>query len=257
MYPAGEFVDFFGRDHAPLMREYDGSWWYPKDRGRAELLAHVLAAGRINLAEVRPAPSEWVMSPNAVMVRLGQQYRLEDLPIRHLDEAVAAELVFSLWIRRRDTHAFNRVYVEGVPVFFDHHIAFGAEEASVGVEGFFRDGAGGPGWVPSWRVEQIRNDRRPETLAMRDHNRATGLAIHAIDDPQALFEALARWTEEWQAIDLGHLETTVSRVGYRDDEVGMVCNLLRQSQVELAAMVGRMRRMLLGTHQAVSVAASG
>jgi hypothetical protein len=36
--------------------------------------------------------------------------------------------VFSLWIRRRDTHAENTDCVGDVPVFFDPGVAFDGEE---------------------------------------------------------------------------------------------------------------------------------
>jgi len=240
----GAFVDWFGRDHARFLRRFAGEWWYPKDDGRAELLAYSLAAGLVNAAEVRPAPPEWNGPKHSVIVRIAQQYEVSDLPIRNLDEAVAAELVFSLWIRRRDTHAFNRVYVDGIPVFFDHHIAFGVMEVENRTTGgFLRDGGDG-GYVPRWRVLPAGSEAPVVTGPMRSINRSWNHAIHAVSDVDGFLAAMGRWIDTVTSRDLSDLERRVGGAGFLDDETAPICRLLRRSQAELPVMAARVCRLL-------------
>ena len=50
------------------------------------------------------------------LIRLAQDCSIKDLPIKDLTRAIAGELVFSLWIRRRDAHFSNRALVDGFGV---------------------------------------------------------------------------------------------------------------------------------------------
>lgn len=252
MLRASEFEDWFGRDWADSLRVYDGAIWLPKPEGRAERLAYLLGAGEINLAEVRPAPPRWGLGPHAVMVRIAQQYELGDLPLKTLDDAVAAELVFSLWIRRRDTHAFNRVYVDGVPVFFDHHIAFGvAEPMNRSLRGFFRDGPDG-GYVSRWRITPIEDAGPIATMPVRRVNRAANCAIHPVVDPDGFTMRLEEWVDRIGGRDLSDLERVAAIAGYDGIELNQVCHLLRASQRALPAMVGRVCSTVRGPVLAAS-----
>jgi hypothetical protein len=239
MYRAHEFQDWFGRDLAASLRIHDGAIWYPKVEGRAERLAYLLGGDECNIAEVRPAPASWNLGRDAVIVRIAQQYELEDLAIKELDAAVAAELVFSMWIRRRDTHAFNRVYVDGVPVFFDHHIAFGmAEPMNRSPRWFFRDGPDG-GYVSRWRIVSTAEVASLATIPIRRLNKEANYAVHAIDDVEGFAGRLGEWGERIGALDLSDLEEVVEFAGYQGIEVAQICHLLRASQRALPAMVGR------------------
>jgi hypothetical protein len=123
------------------------------------------------------------------LVRLAQDYSVEELPLGDNDAAIAAELVFCLWVRRRDPHAWNRAYVRGVPVFFDQHVAF--DDRSL--EDFFETGdASHP---PHWRVCEFPHDYVPTTLAERDTYRTfdqqSGISIQRVHDIGAFEAAFA------------------------------------------------------------------
>ena len=239
MYRASEFQDWYGRDWADSLRIHDGAIWYPKVEGRAERLAYLLGGDEFNIAEVRPAPVVWNLGTNAVIVRIAQQYESDDLPIKALDEAVAAELVFSMWIRRRDTHAFNRVYVDGVPVFFDHHIAFGmVEPMNRSPRWFFRGGPDG-GYVSRWRVTSTDDSPAIHTLAIRHFNKETNHAVHPVDDVAGFPARLMEWSDRIGDRDLRGLEESVALAGYDGTEAAQISHLLRTSQRALPAMVGR------------------
>jgi hypothetical protein len=97
---------------------------------------------------------------NTYLVRLVQDYAISELPLQDFDVAIASEMAFSIWIHRRDAHAGNRAYVNGIPMFFDFNIAFGGE-----AEDFFRGGPGG-GYVKNWRLWQIKSDTASKDIAL-------------------------------------------------------------------------------------------
>ena len=90
---------------------------------------------------------------NTYLVRFGPDLDVNEIPIKDPDRALACELVFSTWIRRRDAHAFNRVYKFGVPIFYDFGTAFLGEPKIIDLNRFF-----GPprnsGWAGCWRITQ-------------------------------------------------------------------------------------------------------
>ena len=243
MIPFGaELVDWRGQNLSGHFREFDGCWWYPKQDGRAELLGYLLGANRLNVAEVRRAPAALELPREFVVTKAAQQYAMSDLPIQNVDEAVASELIFSLWIRRRDTHAWNRSYVDGVPVFFDHDAAFTTEPVSQTLEGFFRSGSD-QGYVPRWRVrladaDSIRHDRA------REVNRSTNHAVHLICDIERFQLELNRWRDRILAEDPSALRDKVVEAGFRGGQIAAVHELLQRSQSELPVMVERMREFI-------------
>ena len=79
---------------------------------------------------------------------------MNELPYQTLEDAVAAELVYSLWARRRDTHVDNRAYVDGIPIYFDHEICFLAEPHFVHATAFF-EALNDYGHAGFWRVKQV------------------------------------------------------------------------------------------------------
>ncbi len=240
---SGAFVDWFGRDHASLMRLVGDELWYPKANGPPEVLAYLLGRGELNIAEVRPAPPHWGMGPKAAAVRIAQQYTPGELPITDLDAAVASELVFSLWIRRRDTHAFNSVFVAGIPMFFDHHIAFAIEEPeNRDLSGFFKDRGPG-GSACRWRIVQVAEGIPLVTGAMRRINHETGYAIHGVRSPERFEAAVDEWVDRIASRDLSDVESVVLSAGYRRADVEWIAAQLRDSQDELPAVAWRLREL--------------
>jgi len=130
-----------------------------KDEEKRDLLAYLLGHQFANVAEVKLLDSsehsqiknlsnkgENSLVTNTFIIRLGGSYSTHELPCKTLEQAVANELIYSLWIRRRDTHANNRAYTDkGIPVFFDHQTAFLGEPKSDINTFFSRSGEGHAG----------------------------------------------------------------------------------------------------------------
>ncbi len=191
-----DLVNHDGRSIVPELVRWRERWWRQKrGEGWREILAHRLGGSWLNVAEaISPgevdggirwdgSPFDPSADPTSSLVRLIQDYRVEEFPEQDPDRATAGELVFSLWVRRRDAHAWNRAYVDGVPGFFDHHIAFGAEDANRSLDGFFREG-GDAGYVSRWRVQVLPEGERLTTAGER-HLGSGELAIHRVHDLKA------------------------------------------------------------------------
>jgi hypothetical protein len=221
--------------HVPDTVEVNGERWVVKPEGRRELLGYLLGAGLVNVAEVRLAPK--VPGPRMGLVRLAENYTLGDLPVQNLDEAVASELAFSLWIRRRDTHGFNRAYIDGVPLFFDHGSAF----EYAGLRQFLQSGPDN-GYVPSWRV--IRWDTDPTTLEVRMHNDATSEAIHPVADRGRFFDRLGAWVDRLRDLSARTIAEAVDGAGFGRARADEMIRFLVRSQRELPAALRRTRRLL-------------
>ena len=130
---ATELFDFDGNPIVGHTVESDDKCWYAKTAPHAimadrDLLGYILGAGTVNVAEIRrlenpavvtlPDGSRWVpQGAHELLVRLGEDYVPDELPLRDLDEAVAYELVFSLWIRRRDATLGTSGMSTGYPCF--------------------------------------------------------------------------------------------------------------------------------------------
>lgn len=177
------------RKYAPEVRGnvvFNGNkYWIVKNVGistgeeRIEFLAFNLGHKIANIAEVKLLSDEEMKQVRGLidedfsdkvsyLIRLGGSYTLDDLPIKELEEAVAMELIFSLWIMRRDTHARNREYVKNrIPIFFDHGTSFLREPTLLNIENFFQ--RSGEGHAGSWRVVE-KSDRSITTAQAREKN---------------------------------------------------------------------------------------
>lgn len=160
--------------------------------GEREMLGYMLGCNFANVAEVRrlsheehesvkilAQKGEDSSSNNTCLVRLGGSYTTEELPCKTLEEAVARELVYSIWIRRRDTHVDNRVYVDGIPIFFDHHISFFAEPKYAHSTAFFKV-ASDHGHPFYWRVKEITG--KMNTIKARGVQSSYEKAYHYVND---------------------------------------------------------------------------
>lgn len=153
------------------------------DIEKREFLGYLLGHKFSNVAEVKlldqeehrqvrtlAGKGEDSLPSNTFLVRLGGSYPIDDLPCQTVEKAVATELVYSTWIRRRDTHADNRVYVNGIPVFFDHHVAFLGEPEQANIATFFNPQPASYGHAGAWRIKE-RQDTMT-TLEARTGNKA-------------------------------------------------------------------------------------
>ena len=144
-----------------------------------KLFVHELARGRFNVAEVRGLTrgdvaalrsqdmlAAGASSDDTALVRLAQSYSVRELPQRDLDSAVAGELVFSLWVRRRDPDVWNRTYVDpGIPVFYDLTASLDDDPSLLDARAFLARNVYGHGG--SWRVA-ARDGTPLDTVALRD-----------------------------------------------------------------------------------------
>lgn len=215
----------------------DGERWAWKSRGRREALGYHLASGLLNVPEVRLQPQP--DGPPIALVRLAENYALADLPIGDLDEAVAAEMAFSLWIRRRDTHAYNRAYVDGIPMFFDHGSAFAVARD---LEHFLREGPD-TGFVPAWRVEAWAYE--PTTLGTRWLNGATGLAVHPVRDTERFLDAFETWVGRLVAYPGSKIDAALRAAGVRNRRLAALSRFLLRSQRELPEAARRVAPLLV------------
>jgi hypothetical protein len=236
---------------------FAGSLWYVKTlneirSARRELLAYLLGKELVNIAEVRAVNKTEIAlirrvvelpasaSPdNTVMVRLANCYSVNDFPLQELSAAAAGELVFSLWVRRRDAHLYNRAYVENVPIFFDHHVALGMESYSVNIEEFFR--TDNHSYAGNWHVQK-RIDNAPLRTAMfRETIRAyeDKWDMHYIDCPQRFIDA-ARQIAHTITSSHRNLPALIRQAGFRGWEVLKLYVFLKRTTKSLRKDVEHM-----------------
>lgn len=217
--------------------ERDGGWWLRKPAGRREYLGHLLTHGRLNVPEVRLDPVTDERGRSWAWVRIVDGST--PLPIGDLDEAAAAEMVFSLWIRRRDAHAHNRVYVAGIPAFFDHGSAF----RRIDLDTFFGEDLDA-GYPSRWRVEPTAGN--PDTESVRRRTVATGMAVHPIRDLDHFDVQLDRWVGMLAMATPEALSALVAAAGFTGPAVARLTRTLVRSRDELPEAVARLRTTVFG-----------
>lgn len=252
---ASDLTQVGGASIAQALVRWHGHNWYAKaahgDPWR-EVLAFRLGWRWLNVAEV-VYPDEvreafWIDgrefdprgSVGQVLVRIAQDYDPGELPVIDLDQAIAAELAFSVWIRRRDAHPWNRAYVSGVPIFFDHHIAFGAEAENFAISSFFRSGQDG-GYSGRWRVRALPPSETPTTEGERAFS-GLQLAIHRVRDLSAFDEHLSEAVERIrQTTELELLEAAdAARCGNSKD----IASFLIETQDSIDAALIHLRSVV-------------
>jgi hypothetical protein len=178
---AAELINWNG-DRLRLVLRNQEAWVIkrsPTERDlRRELLLCSLARDLVNAAEVIRVSFSDIhhllqmglvddrASPdNTLLIRLAQGYVAAELPLRDIDTATAGELVFSLWVRRRDAHSHNRAYTpDGLPVFFDLHASLDYEPWLRDCRTFFSRNV--RGYAGGWRVAEDK-ERPANTIAAR------------------------------------------------------------------------------------------
>jgi hypothetical protein len=122
-----ELVNFQGDSAVPYIVAWRNMLWFSNPRCVwQELLVWQIGKDWLNIAEpvagtavsdATTANGELAGPFTMPLVRLAQTYTVEELPVTDNDSAIAGELAFCLWVRRRDPHAWNRAYVTGIPIF--------------------------------------------------------------------------------------------------------------------------------------------
>lgn len=201
-----EFVDYWGQPVLNQLVRLDGTFWrWKRGDGWREILASKLGAGLVNIAQAVTSTGvgtvtlldgtqiDVASAPGSSLVRVIQCYEPAEFPDSDLELALAGELVFSAWVRRRDMHSWNRAYVDGVPGFFDHHAAFDAEPENDDLTAFFRAGDNA-GYAGNLRMGRLPDAHEPTTMSDRipEHR---PLAVIRVRDA-GKFEAGLDWTTD-------------------------------------------------------------
>ncbi len=259
-----EFFDYRAADHSHRVIRHRGRPYFVKagdipERGWRDRLAFLLAQGRFNVPEVlllsegeardlraaeaarRQAPGD----PDAVhrhLVRLCQSYHPLFLPIRQLSRAIAAELVFSIWINRRDAHNSNRVFRGGVPMFFDFGIAFDPD-GHEGEAHFFRPGPDA-GFVDNWRLVPVASSRAIDTVALRALERERALAIHPVDDPGRFWKHVDRYRAVVETYPSERIRSAAAASGFARSTARHLAEWLIARRADVAPRLDRVREIL-------------
>ncbi len=221
----------------------------------AEMLSYRLAKDWLNVAAIA-SPNDvddanWVDSGQAfdalafrdrVLVRVAQDYAEGDLLVKDHDEAMAGELVFSTWIRRRDAHPLNRAYVAGIPIFFDHHIAYGncGETINLPIETFFRYGVDA-GHAGRWRLGKLPDGELPTTIGERAASEGE-FAIHRICNESAFRRHVDLAVDRINR--LMNVEIRDHVAASRVDDPASIVNLLTTTRDSLEKAVKQLLRVL-------------
>ena len=218
-----EFVDYAGRDCAAYIVAQGKRRFFAKrlvsrlevgksvsawnlGRGRLNVPAMFAATGTLNEALDRRFGR--VDGAAWALVTLCQDYRPAHLPIRDLTKAIASELAFSAWINRRDAHNSNRVYLDGVPMFFDFDAAFAPD---AGDPRFLRAGPD-PGYTDNWRLLPIEAGHAVQTVTIRQRERDHPLlTLHPVHDVDRFHRQLRRQVAEIRNIPERHIVQCVNR----------------------------------------------
>jgi hypothetical protein len=155
-------------------------------------------------------------------------------------------LVFSLWIRRRDTHAGNKAYVEDVPVFFDHGAAFDGEQGYEDIDRFL-DPTEDAGHAGRWRLRQLDPGRVIDLSELREEHRETQFAIHYVHNLERTHSAMTEAVGWIDHLTEDQIRRTTDEALPSDDHAETVASLLVATQSTLAADLDRVRELLACT----------
>jgi hypothetical protein len=246
---AGELRSWQGLTH-PIVTAYGTTWVVkrqsPADR-RRELAVSRLGRGLVNVVETRGV-TRWghsrltrlglvdgaVPRDSLLLSRLASTYRSSELPARTADAAIGGELCFSLWMRRRDPHVWNRAYTpSGLPVFFDLHASLDFEPTLRNLEEFFAVNLHGHGGA--WRV-RAHSDPPTRTRATRTGSEITTVMVRSIAATQEAASQLVPLLRERARSAARVLR---SQRWPRDEAMAMA-DFLRESARDLPVALERM-----------------
>lgn len=202
--------------------------WYIKTKDKekkykeilASIIARQLRLNTVNIIEINEADFNSIKSidgvklengadsENTYLIRLVQSYNEEDIPIKNLDEAMASELVFSLWIRKRDTHADNKVFINNIPVFFDFNVAFGKKD----VNKFFENGKMKNGKYKNWGYAGCWCIITKKTLEEIKNAKDEKICYHLIKNIDNFQEQLDRYCKKIKQCDIKEIFNKIRNI---------------------------------------------
>lgn len=211
-------------------------YWYFKsarntpDEFNRDKLGYILGSLVANVTEVRGITLEeynelkTLIGPvdefnplKHYLVRIAGSYKLEELKWQTLEEAVASEIVFSTWIRRRDTHVDNRGYVDGIPIFFDCGISFLPQhEQYMGHISVFSRRNSDWGQPNRWRVKT--KEGKTTTQEARSVDRHTQGANHFVNDLDKFKQDLDKMVQLLQTTFNRDLAGEIKSAGFDQEQ---------------------------------------
>lgn len=259
-----ELVDYWGRNYSSHIVADKGKNWLLKSqpnslwKARRDRLAYLMAGTWLNIPEIRLLTEEEVreldslfpaLSPkqnDAWLIRLAQDYSIDDLPNKDLTESIAGELFFSLWIRRRDAHFSNRALVSGVPMFFDFEVGFLGEPRNSDLGHFLR---GGPdsGYVGNWRFLNL-GGKQLNLGEIRAMENRKPLSIQPINDSAIFDRATAYFTDKIKHLPQASWIENINQAGFVDEEARQIDQLLLESQANIDTGVAQIMSILNKPH---------
>lgn len=219
-----------------------------QDSEKRDLLGYLLGKDFLNVAEVKLVTNPEVESlklllgsseirkDDTFLVRLAHSYTLQEIPCRTVEEATAAELVYSVWIRRRDPHIDNRVYIEGVPIFFDFHIAFLGEPELADATNFFSQ-TSDYGRAGLWRVKKWGPFLQEFTGAI--HPNTIG-AFHFVHDLDSFSQYIEKGKDTIRTKIAPKAEALVHSVNFSPEVTTQIIEFLKRNLGTLDTDVNRM-----------------
>lgn len=219
------------------------------DGEKRDLLGYLLAKDFANVVEIKllslaeledvkqfATPQEVFTLNNAFLVKLAHSYSLDELNCKSLEEAVAMELVYSVWIRRRDAHVDNRVYVGGIPVFYDYHVAFLGEQDLADINVFFSQ-LSDYGRAGRWRVKLLGDFL---TQLTRGINKNQLGAYHYVTDLNSFYKKVENSKAVLREKARDQIDSIVSLVQFSQDAETQIIAFLKKNLDTLDADVNRM-----------------
>lgn len=242
---------------------YRGKHWFIKykpdpEHLKRDHLAYLLGQDLTNVAEVLPLDEEQFRGivslgaplpqgasiQNTYLVRLAQDYEIDELQNTDIDTATAAELVFSLWIRRRDTHAANRVYKNEIPIFFDYETAFLAEPWLKNPYVFFLSGDLF-GYAGRWRTRILAPNEKISTMNARHRCLVENLALQFVKNYERLDKSITSFANRLKEQPVARWNQAISKAGYDHDNARRIIDFLSENLQNLESSVEMMRSVLL------------
>lgn len=223
------------------------------DSEKRDLLGFLLGKDFGNIAEVKLLTEQelenikqFVTRPDALsvnntfLVRLAHSYSAEELPCKTIEEAVATELVYSVWIRRRDAHIDNRVYVKGIPIFFDFHVAFLGETEIADINVFFSQ-TQDYGRAGLWRVEVWHSFLGQFTGAI--HPNAIG-AFHFVNNMVYFYQQVEKSKTVLKEKVANQIESCIRQVRFESTKEMEIINFLKKNTETLDDDVDKMLEII-------------
>lgn len=235
--------------------QWNRKLWIIKDKihfsnFQRELLVSLLAKGLVNAAEIKTLDYDEIeeltssnlldddATPfNTILVRLAQDYNLAELPLQSLDQAMAGEFVFSLWVRRRDPGRWNRAYTDdGLPVFYDYHASLNFEPWLFDIDTFFE--RTDPGHAGSWRVMELKDTELSTTISRKQRE-----GINFINNVKYFNQALDEMTSKILHRDM-NLRNLIIKAGYSGQDIEIFQYFLEKTTESLQCDVEKMKKVL-------------